>query len=78
MPATNAGFSSSQREPATLEVLDGEYVINVGWSDPARMGYDRRGRDSPLHASAPGKVLLSNRPEREVVRLSKIGFTPYT
>jgi DNA-binding IclR family transcriptional regulator len=42
------------------------------------MGHDRTGRNLPLHATAPGKVLLSNRPEREVIRLSKIGFTPYT
>jgi len=26
----------------------------------------------------PGKVLLASLPEREVIRLSKIGFTPYT
>jgi len=42
------------------------------------MGRDRSGRSSPLHATAPGKVLLANQPEREVIRLSKVGFTPYT
>jgi DNA-binding IclR family transcriptional regulator len=30
------------------------------------------------HATAPGKVLLANQPERDVIRLSKVGFTPYT
>jgi DNA-binding IclR family transcriptional regulator len=42
------------------------------------MSRDRSGHNAPLHATAPGKVLLANQPEREVIRLSKIGFTPYT
>ena len=42
------------------------------------MRHDRKSTYLPLHATAPGKVLLSNRPERELVRLARIGFTPYT
>jgi len=68
----------SVRETTTLGVLEGDSVITIAWSDASGMGHDRTGRNMPLHATAPGKVLLSNRPEREVIRLSKIGFTPYT
>ena len=66
------------KETATLGVLDGDSVMMVAWQDASGMGRDRTGRNLPLHATAPGKVLLSSRPEREVIRLSKNGFTPYT
>jgi DNA-binding IclR family transcriptional regulator len=63
---------------ATLGVLEGDRVKTVFWYDASGMGRDRTGTSSPLHATASGKVLLSDRPEREVMRLSRIGFTPYT
>ena len=73
-----AGLARAVNETTTLNRLEGDRVITVAWSDPARMGHDRTGRNLPLHASASGKVLLSDLPEREVIRLAKIGFMPYT
>jgi DNA-binding IclR family transcriptional regulator len=73
-----ANLALAVKETATLGVLDGDSVMAVAWYDSSAMGRDRTGRNLPLHATAPGKVLLSSRPEREVIRLSKIGFTPYT
>jgi DNA-binding IclR family transcriptional regulator len=71
-------LARSVHETTTLEVLEGDSVLTIAYSDASGMGRDRTGRNSPLHATAPGKVLLSSQPEREVIRLSKIGFTPYT
>jgi len=68
----------SVKETTTLGVLDGNSVAAIAWSDASGRGHDQSLRNMPLHATAPGKVLLSNRPEREIIRLSKIGFTPYT
>jgi DNA-binding IclR family transcriptional regulator len=68
----------SVKETATLGVFEHDTVVSVAWSEPAGRGSDRRLRNMPPHATAPGKVLLSSRPERDVIRLSKIGFTPYT
>jgi DNA-binding IclR family transcriptional regulator len=66
------------KETTTLGVFESDSVITIAWSDPSGAGHDRSGRNLPLHATAPGKILLSNRPEREVMRLAKMGFTPYT
>ena len=71
-------LSRHVKETATLGTLDGDRVITIAWADGSGMSRDRTGRDLPLHATAPGKVLLSSRPEREVIRLSEIGLTPYT
>jgi DNA-binding IclR family transcriptional regulator len=71
-------LSRRVKEIVTLGALDHDRVVTVAWADGTRMSGDRTGRDQPLHSTAPGKVLLSHRPEREVIRLSKIGFTPYT
>jgi len=71
-------LSRRVKEVVTLGVLDEDRVVTVAWADGTRMSSDRTGREQPLHSTAPGKVLLSHRPEREVIRLSKIGFTPYT
>ena len=68
----------SVKETATLGVLEHDTVVRVAWSEPAGRGSDRRLRNMPPHATAPGKVLLSSCPERDVIRLSKMGFTPYT
>jgi len=68
----------SVKETATLGVLEHDTVVCVAWSEPAGRGSDRRLRNMPQHATAPGKVLLSSRPERDVIRLSKMGFTQYT
>jgi IclR family acetate operon transcriptional repressor len=72
------GVARAVRETTTLGVVEGDSVVTIGWSDASGMGHDRKWTYLPLHATAPGKVLLSNRPEREVIRLSKIGLTPYT
>lgn len=71
-------MARSIRETVTLEVLEGDSLVTVAYADSSGMGHDRGGRNLPLHATAPGKMLLSDQPEREVIRLSKIGFTPYT
>jgi len=73
-----SSLAQAVKETATLGVLDGDVVRSVAWYDASGMGRDRTGRNLPLHATAPGKVLLSSRPEREFIRLAKIGFTPYT
>ena len=62
-------LSRHVKETATLGTLDGDRVITIAWADGSGMSRDRTGRDLPLHATAPGKVLLSSRPEREVIRL---------
>lgn len=72
------GVARAVRETTTLGVVESDSVVTIAWSDASGMGHDRKWTYQPLHATAPGKVLLSNRPEREVVRLSKIGLTPYT
>jgi DNA-binding IclR family transcriptional regulator len=66
------------KEATTIETLEGDTVLTIAYSDATGMSRDRSGHNAPLHATAPGKVLLANQPEREVIRLSKIGFTPYT
>jgi DNA-binding IclR family transcriptional regulator len=68
----------SVKETTTLGVLEGDRVVTVAWSDASGEGHSRKWKFFPLHATAPGKVLLSSRPEREVIRLAKVGFTPYT
>jgi DNA-binding IclR family transcriptional regulator len=72
------GVARSLKETTTLGVLQGDSVITFVWSDASGMRHDRKRTYLPLHATAPGKVLLSNRPERELVRLARIGFKPYT
>ncbi len=72
------GVARSVEETATLGVLEGDRVVTVAWSDASGAGHSRKWTFFPLHATAPGKVLLSSCPEREVIRLAKIGFTPYT
>lgn len=72
------GVARAVRETTTLGVVESDSVVTIAWSDASGMGHDRRWAYLPMHATAPGKVLLSNRPEREVIRLSKLGFTPYT
>lgn len=71
-------LARSIKETTTLEILEGDTALTIAYSDASGMSRDRSGRSLPLHATAPGKVLLSNQPEREVIRLSKVGFTPYT
>jgi DNA-binding IclR family transcriptional regulator len=65
-------------ETTTLDILEGDCVLTIAYSDASGTRRDRTGRNAPLHATAPGKVLLANQPEREVIRLSKVMFTPYT
>ena len=77
MPELEA-VARSVKETTTLGVLERDRVVTLAWSDSSGRARDRAVTGMPLHATAPGKVLLSNRPEREVIRLSRIGFTPYT
>jgi DNA-binding IclR family transcriptional regulator len=65
-------------ETTTLEILQSDRALTIACSYASGRGPDRTARNSPLHASAPGKVLLASGPEREVIRLSLIGFIPYT
>ena len=71
-------LARSVKETATLGVLLDDEVTTVAWCDESGMSRDRAGRRWPLHATAPGKVLLTNRPEREIIRLSRSGLTPYS
>jgi len=71
-------LARSVRETTTLGALEGDSLVTIAWSDRTGMSHRRTSASLPLHATAPGKVLLSNQPEREVVRLSENGFTPYT
>ena len=66
------------RETATLGILDGDSVNTIARSAAPGSSQGRKWERLPLHATAPGKVLLSHGPERELIRLSKIGFTPFT
>lgn len=77
LPALES-VSRAVKETSSLGELQGDSVVEVAWSDPSGRTHDPRLWSRPVHATASGKVLLSNLPEREVVRLSKIGFTPYT
>jgi DNA-binding IclR family transcriptional regulator len=77
MPELEA-VARSLKETTTLGVLQRDRVVTIAWSDSSGRGRDRAVAGMPLHATATGKVLLSNQPEREVIRLSRIGFTPYT
>jgi DNA-binding IclR family transcriptional regulator len=67
----------SVKDTVTLSVLEGDSVRTIAWSDAMGMSHQISSR-LPLHATAPGKVLLSDRPERDVMRLARIGFRPYT
>jgi DNA-binding IclR family transcriptional regulator len=73
-----ARLARAVKETATLGALKGDSVHTIAWWDASGMGRDRTGGNMPLHATAAGKVLLTDRPERDVIRLSKIGFAPYT
>jgi IclR family transcriptional regulator, KDG regulon repressor len=70
--------SRSVHETTALGMLKEGHVVPVAWSDPAGISHDRSDRQLPVHATASGKILLSCQPEREVVRLAKLGFTPFT
>jgi DNA-binding IclR family transcriptional regulator len=70
--------SKSMREATTLGVLDGDSAMTVAWSDASGVAHAGTDRNLPLHATATGKVLLSNKPEREIIRLARMGFRPYT
>jgi DNA-binding IclR family transcriptional regulator len=66
------------KETASLGVLDGDTVNTIARSAVPGSSQGRKWERLPLHATAPGKVLLSHGPERELIRLSKIGLTPFT
>ena len=66
------------RETATLETPAGDGAVTLAYASFSGVGRDWAGRVSPLHASAPGKIILAGQPEREVIRLSRSNFTPYT
>jgi DNA-binding IclR family transcriptional regulator len=65
-------------ETISLDILEDDSVLTIAYSDASGTRRDRTGRNAPLHATAPGKILLANQPEREVIRLSKTMFIPYT
>jgi DNA-binding IclR family transcriptional regulator len=70
--------SLSIHETSTLGALKAGHVVSIAWADPSGIGHESNDSNLPVHATASGKVLLSSEPEREVVRLSRIGFAPYT
>lgn len=71
-------LARSVKETTTLGALEGDSLVTIAWSDGNGTSHRRTSASLPLHATAPGKVLLSYQPEREVIRLAKNGFTPYT
>ncbi|HEX7492265.1 MAG TPA: IclR family transcriptional regulator [Candidatus Limnocylindrales bacterium] len=66
------------KETVMLNAVSGDSASSLAWSDAFGMARQRSGSASPLHATASGKVLLTNRPERELIRLARAGLTPYT
>lgn len=66
------------KEAVILSGVSGDVAASLAWSDGSGMARQRAGAISPLHATAPGKVLLTNRPERELISMAKAGLTPYT
>jgi IclR family transcriptional regulator, acetate operon repressor len=68
----------SVREATTLGVLDSDSVMTVAWADASGMAQSRIDRYLPLHATATGKALLAQKPEREIIRISKPGLRPFT
>jgi DNA-binding IclR family transcriptional regulator len=70
--------SLSVKETSTLGAMRAGNVVAIAWADASGIAHDSSNWNLPLHATASGKVLLSSQPEREVVRLSRIGFAPYT
>jgi len=72
------GLARSVRETTALALAEGDSVMTIAYSDASGTGRDRTGRNAPLHATAPGKVILASQPEREIIRLARVGFTPYT
>jgi DNA-binding IclR family transcriptional regulator len=66
------------RETATLHTPSGDALVELASGYPPGAGRDYAGRTSPLHATAPGKIILASQPEREVMRLSRYMLTPYT
>jgi DNA-binding IclR family transcriptional regulator len=73
-----ASLARSVHETASLETHQGDAVVTIAYSDDSGTSRDRSGRTSPLHATAPGKIFLACQPEREVIRLSRLSFMPYT
>ena len=71
-------LAEAVHETATLGILEDDSVRTLACSNASGVGRDQTGRTSPLHATAPGKILLASQPEREVIRLSRVRFTPYT
>jgi IclR family transcriptional regulator, acetate operon repressor len=71
-------LARSVRETTSIHVRRGDDALTLAYSDSSGMGRDRTGRTWPLHATAPGKVLLARQPEREVIRLSRRGLERFT
>ncbi len=71
-------LARSLHEASSLQILDADAATTIAYSDPSGASRERYGRSSALHATASGKVLLAVQPEREVVRLARLRFTPFT
>lgn len=71
-------LARSIRATTALGTMGQDGVVTVAWSAGPGMAHLKTVRSLPLHATAPGKVLLAGQPERVVVQLAKAGFTPYT
>lgn len=73
-------LARAAHDPASLAVLDGDRVSVVAQGDPPSVAAipDWTGRRLPLHATAAGKVLLAAVPERDVLRIVRVGLRAYT
>lgn len=77
------GLSDETGETVTVAVLEGDdaFVIHQTISMSSALNVDWTGRHTPLHATAAGKVFLSNMPTdqlRRVLRRPLESFTEHT
>ena len=59
MPEVEA-VARTVRESTTLGMLNGDRVVAIAWADASGRAHYRMVVSMPLHATAPGKVLLSS------------------
>jgi DNA-binding IclR family transcriptional regulator len=73
-------LARATRETVGLGVVEGDACLTVAQVDGPNMvaSPDWTGRTTPLHCTAPGKVLLAALAERDVMRIARPGLAPRT
>ena len=66
-------LSERTGETVTIAVLEGDdaVVIHQSISRASALGVDWKGRHTPLHATAAGKIFLAHMPEDQLLRILK-------